>query len=107
MDQATSDGFTLRTVAGDVFVGALSAVILTPTGVPANLGQHIMLSDGTNSCETPVVSAEPHIKITYNATDGMTLDVDGVTTTCPYDGTLGSGDLSTKATQRDLIRMES
>lgn len=67
--------------------------------------KQITLSDGTNECSVPVVSPEPLIKASYGDA-GMTLDVDGVTDSCPYDGSLGTGDLGIEATVSNLRRIK-
>jgi hypothetical protein len=62
----------------------------------------IILSD---SCQIPVDSQNPHIEATYNTdTDTMELNVDGVITTCPYDGSLGAGVLGTECSISSLER---
>lgn len=62
---------------------------------------NLLLTDGTNTAQLPIMEGEHHIEADFSGSN-LILDLDGVTDTVPYDGSLGSGDISVGADIRRL-----
>lgn len=83
---------------GDSLVLSMGAI-----DVLSVVSGELLLSDGTNTAQLPITEGEHHIKADFSGSN-LILNLNGVTDTVPYDGSLGSGDISTGVDVRRLER---